>query len=172
MDYSSVTEQLVVKRPSSGDGMKKFFIGFAAVFLTLGIIFISVMLGVLPLGFLLSCGIGYGGYYFLSSEYIEYEYSVFEGELDIDKIIAKRKRKHMITIKIADFESFEVTDSFDEGSSTATSVFAMGDEGEHWIADFKHPEHGETRLHFTPDERLVAAITPCLSRTRFRSSGK
>ena len=46
-----------------------------------------------PLTFFLIFGLGYGLWWLLTSLNIEYEYSVTNGDIDIDQIIAKRKRK-------------------------------------------------------------------------------
>lgn len=37
---------------------------------------------------------------------VEYEYIVTNGEMDIDKIIAKRRRKRLITVNARTFERF------------------------------------------------------------------
>lgn len=41
----------------------------------------------------------YGGYILITNMSVEYEYIVTNGEMDIDKIIAKRRRKRLITVK-------------------------------------------------------------------------
>ena len=44
---------------------------------------------------LLWVGVIYGAFYLIRSRSIEYEYIVTNGDLDIDKIVAKRKRKRI-----------------------------------------------------------------------------
>lgn len=73
--------------------------------LSIGLIIISViitfMAGIIigPSGiiFLLIAGLIFGNWYIISSFNIEYEYSITNGEIDIDKIINKRRRKKMFT---------------------------------------------------------------------------
>ena len=86
-------EYLVQKRPTSQDRLKQGLIVAAAVVLSVLIGAISVLTGWL---FLLVLVIGaiYGAYYLLTGCYTEYEYTVTNGELDVDKIAGRRKRSH------------------------------------------------------------------------------
>ncbi len=49
-------------------------------------------------------GIGYLAYMFIRNRNIEYEYIVTNGDLDIDMIIAQRKRKRIFSGSCKDFE--------------------------------------------------------------------
>jgi hypothetical protein len=49
-------------------------------------------------------GIGYLAYNFIKGRSIEYEYTVTNGDLDIDMIIAKKKRKRIFSANCKDFE--------------------------------------------------------------------
>ncbi len=55
---------------------------------------------VLSLGPLAIAGVWYGVYYILNSKSVEYEYIVINNNLDIDKIIAKKTRKRLISVDI------------------------------------------------------------------------
>lgn len=165
MEYSSVSEQLVNKCPSSEDNLKRLGIGAGALLLSAAVIFVGYLYGLIVPGIMIACAIAYGGYFLFTSTYIEYEYSVFDGTLDIDKIIAQRKRSHLLSVKISSFDSFaEVGDNDDNPAET--TVFALGDDGKSWYADFNHPDYGKARLYFTPNEKIREAITPYLSRKK------
>lgn len=166
MDLNGVTEQLVTKPDSSADSLKRLVIIGGAILITCFVLFASVTIGAFPLGLLIAFGILYGGYHFYTGTFIEYEYSVFDGELEIDKVIAKRKRGHLVTIKISDFNAYDLADSIDEGSNPPTCVYAIGDEDEQWYADFNHSKFGETRLFFTPNEKMHNAIKRFLPRNK------
>ena len=100
-------EYLVQKRPTSQDRLKQGLIVAAAVVLSVLIGAISVLTGWL---FLLVLVIGaiYGAYYLLTGCYTEYEYTVTNGELDVDKIVGKRKRSHLLTVPVSKFTGFGV----------------------------------------------------------------
>jgi hypothetical protein len=53
---------------------------------------------------ILAVGVGYLGYVLITSRNIEYEYIVTNGELDIDMIISKRKRKRLFSASCKEFD--------------------------------------------------------------------
>ena len=55
---------------------------------------------------LIALGAGYGAWYLISSMNVEYEYILTNGEMDVDKIVARRRRKRMITVNARKFEAF------------------------------------------------------------------
>ena len=120
-------------------------------------------------GFLLFAGTMWGGYYLFTGIDCEYEYIVTNGEIDIDKIIARRKRVRLITAKASAFEAFgkyEDAPDTDEGVTTVSAVGVNESEAETktYYADFKHPSAGNVRLIFCPEERVIDAIVPFLPR--------
>lgn len=159
----SFAEQLVVKDDNgSGKRMKIFVLCMAVV---LGVItgILSVMY--LPVGLLISCGIIYLGYVLSGQFEVEYEYTVTNGELDIDKIIAKSRRKNLLNADVKTFESFSKYEEAQEEQDGITVVIAVGEcDYEAYCADFVHPEHGRMRLIFTPDENILEAVKPFLPR--------
>lgn len=48
----------------------------------------------------------FGTYFAISSLSVEFEYSVVNGDIDVDKITAQRKRKRLVSIKLRDIEYF------------------------------------------------------------------
>lgn len=155
-------EQLVVKPMTSGDQAKKIGLIAAAGILCLGFAYLS--LTVMPLLLLVVCAIAYGGYFLVTGMNVEYEYSVTNGELDVDKIIAKRKRKHMLTVRISDFETFGLESEAKFDNNLTTFLVGDGDEARYYAADFQHESLGRVRLVFSPNERILEAIRPSLKR--------
>ncbi len=163
----------IVKKPVAGKDLAlKILIGAGTAVLAAACIF--VFLFIIPfagLGLLILFGICYGGYVLLTNLDCEYEYIVTNGDIDVDKIIAKRKRVRLITAKAPAFEAFgEYTDSVPPAAEGATVVNAVGlNESEAdtktYYADFKHAAAGEVRLIFTPEQKVVEAIMPFLPAT-------
>ena len=48
----------------------------------------------------------YIAYKIIASMNVEYEYSVTNGDLDIDRVISKKRRKKMVAVKLRDVEYF------------------------------------------------------------------
>ena len=104
-------EHLVKKKKTTADKIQVALIIGAGVVVTFilsvamfgfGIVFsgtaISQMIS--TVGLLLIAGAWYGAYLLINGRSIEYEYIVTNNELDIDKVLAKKGRKHLITIDI------------------------------------------------------------------------
>lgn len=104
----------------------------------------------------------YGAFRLIKMRNIEYEYSITNGEIDIDMIIDKRKRKRIISADCKDFEILSRPDSeyykrnaqnYTNRIEAVTSMnspdvcfFAMNREKERVI------------VFFEPDERMINAI--------------
>lgn len=161
-------EQIVKKEVTGKDWTLRIIIGIAMGILIAVSLF--VFLFIFPvLGLILFFGVIWCGYYLMTNTDCEYEYIVTNGEIDIDKIIAKRKRIRLITAKASAFEAFGEYENAPDTEDGVTTVSAVGiadpDSGaKTYYADFKHPSAGNVRLIFSPNERVIEAVTPFLSR--------
>lgn len=100
----NIAEQLVEKRRTGADLAKKILISagaliIASFFMYIAMMgfFVMVILAVLVLA---------GGVWLLGNFNIEYEYILTNNDLDIDKVIGKRKRKRMISLDVSTAEAF------------------------------------------------------------------
>ncbi|MCM1022865.1 MAG: hypothetical protein NC395_02255 [Prevotella sp.] len=171
-------EQIVKKSASGKDTALKLLIGIGIGVLSAVCVFVFLFIIPFPgMGLLLVAGIFYGGYYLLTGLDCEYEYIVTNGEIDVDKIIAKRKRVRLVTAKASLFEAFG---EYDENSPMpadgVTVVHAAGysdaEDAKNYYADFKHASAGNVRLIFTPEKRVVDAIVPFMPAPLRISFGK
>jgi hypothetical protein len=156
-------EQIVGKKTTSADILKKIGIILAAVV----IIFLSLF--VLPLipniigqifgmiGLLVVIGAIYGAYYLISGMSIEYEYILTNGEIDVDKIIARRKRKRLITVDTRDFEEFGLYRNAPSVGQNVTTIMACisPDAPNTYYALLEHSKFGRVLLVFNPNEKIL-----------------
>ena len=85
-----------------------------AVLYVLAALLISVVIFILGIPFpvissivtLLIAGVWYGAVMLIKNKNIEYEYALTNGELDVDRIIARRKRKRILSVHCRIFEIF------------------------------------------------------------------
>ena len=108
MDFFN--EWIVKKKKTAQDIMSTIII-FLTALLLLYLVLIQFSAG--KLIFLVPVEIAliiYVAYLLWSSLNVEYEYSVTNGDLDIDKIVAKKRRKKLVRVKIRDFEYFAPLD--------------------------------------------------------------
>ncbi len=156
-------EQLVKKNETASEKTKRTLmtvlgivgtlIFLAVGILTLGIPLLSVV------GFLLALATGYGTFNMIQSSYVEYEYAFTNGELDIDKIIAKKKRKSLISVEVNKFNAFgRYRDDFDEPENMTVVISSDNIASHEYYADFQHEDYGLTRLVFAPDSRMLDNI--------------
>ena len=86
-------EEMVVRRKSAWN----LLLSAGIVVLALALV-IAVWLFIPFIGSALMVIVLFAAYLGIKFQYVEYEYSFTNGDLDIDKIMAKRKRKRMVEI--------------------------------------------------------------------------
>ncbi len=157
------SEQLVVRELQPVDIFKRVTIIALTAFLALALFFLGVVfMSWLFIFWMLGAGVIYLGYKIYTSTYVEYEYIVTGNELDIDKIIAQRKRERLITVKLSKFKALAKSENFEPSYSDATVVLAYGEGCESWCAEVEHDSIGEVRLCFSPNERTLLTINQYL----------
>lgn len=96
-------EKLVTKKKTFADTLLTAAVILATILVVFACLSIP-LLNQLNLGILLAAGFAYLGYRIVISRNIEYEYIVTNGDLDIDKIISKRKRKRIFSANCREFD--------------------------------------------------------------------
>lgn len=157
-------EQLVKRENLSSDNVKKVLtiVGMAVLGFLLGLTFI-ITLGSLTsiLALVFFIALIYGGTRILSGFSVEYEYTATNGEIDIDKIIAQKKRRTLISFeakKIKDIGGYTLETP--DGNQETTVYASDNIESHEYYLDFEHDDYGLVRLIFSPNEKLLTAIKP------------
>ena len=162
------SEQLIRRELTGTDKMKKVFILYGGILLTLILAVAGfLMLGQAVISFILlilAASSGYGTFFLYRGTNIEYEYTFTNGDLDIDKIIAQSKRKEMLTIQVNKFTDFgRYNEQTPEETEDMTVIMVSDNIASHeYYADFPHEEYGNTRLIFSPDEKMLGNINRSL----------
>ena len=99
-------EQIVAKRK----GGKEYAIIFGSLIAALLILaalwlFLLFFIGIFFV-LLLTAGIGWLLWYLITMQNVEFEYSVTNGDIDIDQITAQRKRKRIVSVSGEKIETF------------------------------------------------------------------
>lgn len=154
----NICEQLIAVKKNTKQKIAFVFL-IAFIFIT-GLLIVFLLLPInYILGILLGVGIIYLGIYLSMNSFYEYEYIFTNGELDIDKIIAKRKRKRLVTVEVKSLSDFGKYENMKNNNPEATIIHAHDGCAENtYYADFKSQKYGLTRLLFSPDERLLNNI--------------
>lgn len=158
-------EYIVKRAPETKTSLLKVGIILATIAVGyFGLIFFTSSEALAPFSsffLLLLAGLVYGAYRLFISFNYEYEYIVTNGELDVDKIIARRSRKRMCTIRPVEVEIMapynnDYKNQYDRGEfaltvDAASSVYAQN----RWfiVADTK--KYGRVRLMWEPTEKMI-----------------
>lgn len=166
-------EQIVAKQK----GIKEYAIIFGSITALLIIVMfvLPYLLAFGPLAFLLLVGIGYGLWWLLTSLNIEYEYSVTNGDIDIDRIIAKRKRKRIVSVRGSKIEVLEPYNAADYAARRFDRrVIAAPSPNSDmlWCFSYRSKKGGHTLVVFQPEERVLNALKSGLSMLVLRETNK
>ena len=153
----NIAEQLVEKRRTGADLAKKILISagaliIASFFMYIAMMgfFVMVILAVLVLA---------GGVWLLGNFNIEYEYILTNNDLDIDKVIGKRKRKRMISLDVSTAEAFAPYPAENDVPADAPVHAYTGSETDAYYLVVNHSGYGKVKLIFNPNEKMREAIT-------------
>ena len=165
------TEELVVKKNTSKD-IAKLVIYLLAIF-TVPLIFI--LLGITVNGYFIIVALCaaffavYGSYYLVTGLYKEFEYAVTNSNITVDKVIAKRNRKRVISVDIKRFNSLKKLKDSDFAKKDYRKIFkaSITPDGDDVYGAEMHLEKfgGECLLLFSPGEKTLDAMKPYLKNT-------
>lgn len=154
------TEQLAKKPLKKTD--------YILIFVVIAFIFLEILCSVFVLNFgifslfIVAISI-YLGVKLISSRLVEFEYIVTNGNITIDKVIAKKSRK-----KVISFESSDIYEFFKYRKGTAMSkldkVYDLQATGDAWCACFSDSKLGKVGVIFSPNEKTLEAIKLFLKR--------
>ena len=157
----SFFEQIVQKKK----GAKEWTIIIAVVLGALILGFLSFMfLGSLALFALV--GIGYGAWWLITAQNVEYEYCVTNGDIDVDQITARRKRKRLVSVagrKIECLLPYDPTAPMGKYQRIVVVAPSLAEEGL-WYFTYNSKKNGRTFVVFRPDMRILQAFYSGLSK--------
>ncbi len=154
----SYSEQLVTKQRGTGDIVKLAAISIGSLILASAFMYLAIATSfftlVIPAVIILFVGV-----WLMGNQNIEYEYIITNGEMDIDKIIGKRKRKRMITLDLKSAQDFAPYPPEEDKSADATVHASNGLEQDAYYLLVNHSGYGVVKLIFNPNEKMREAIT-------------
>ncbi len=144
-------EQLVTRTKTAKDILKISGIIAAGIAVTLLLI---ALLGVLS--FALVCGVWFGVWWLVTRVNTEYEYIITSTVLDIDKIMAQRSRKRLLSIDLKNAERFMPIKDIPKIDNKIIDATPNGIEDGVYGVDFM--ENGQIkRLLFKPNKEMLSS---------------
>lgn len=161
-------EQLVVKKNTGRDTARLVLYLLAifsipAIFVLLGVTvnFYFIIVALCAFFFVV-----YGSYYLITGMYLEYEYAVTNSNITIDKVIAKRNRKRIISVDIKRFNTLKKFNESDFAKKSYKKIFkaSVTRDGDDVYGAEMHLDKfgGECLLLFSPDKKTLDAMKPYL----------
>ena len=153
-------EQNVVKLQDSSDTGKKVLFSVTAIMIAATAFLFTFGTMIMMLGMLIAAGALYGGYYLVTSLYVEYEYILTNSEVDFDKIMAQRSRKRLVTVKLSAATDFGKVDPEHDISDADAYVVATANDPEQqdYYLRVKHGGLGDVVIYFTPNEEMIGLM--------------
>ncbi|NLG88986.1 MAG: hypothetical protein GX494_07185 [Clostridiaceae bacterium] len=160
-------EKIVRKKKDAKDYILTVFIIIAAFIL----IFLALNFIPPQLSLFVIVGIGYVAYMLITNRNIEYEYAVTNGDLDIDKIIAQRKRKRVFSENCKNFEivakikSHHYTPQYRNFKNQLNFASSLDSDDVYFIALQYNNE--QTIVYFEPSEKMLQSFKTFIPRKVF-----
>ncbi len=147
------SEQLLKKESTGRDMFIRGLYIAAAIILLAGAAFLFLYVGIVSLA--LAGGIIWGVMWLLQGTSIEYEYIVTNDDLDIDKIIGKRKRKRLVTVSLKTVQ--EIAEYRKDTTIDAdVTVMAHDETGtDMWYLCADTDKYGKLAVIFNPDRNTL-----------------
>lgn len=148
-------EQLVARRR----GKREFFLVFA---LTLaGILLVAAsILYLFSLAAVVLVLVCYGWWWCVKMMGEEYEYSVTNGDIDIDRIRGRSRRLRLVSVRGDKIESLAPHKSGDSLAAFDRVVWCVSGKPDtaQWRFTYHSKKNGHTAVIFEPDERVLASL--------------
>lgn len=154
-------EQIVKKKKTPAEWAIIIGTIVVAAVLLLAILNIPNLMVIPILPTLIMVGIGYGGWWLITSQNNEFEYCVTNGDIDIDLITAKRKRKRIVSVVGRKVESLLPYDAAKVNEKTYQRVVIAAPskkEAVLWCFTYHSKKNGHTLVVFQPDQRVLRAL--------------
>ena len=160
------SEQLVTKQSTGKDMFLRGLLLAAAMLLVGAFVFFLGGFGLWILVIALSAAVIWGLVWIIQGTFVEYEYIVTNDDLDIDKIIGKRKRKRLITVSLRSVK--EIAGYTPDKEITAdVSVIAHDESGiDMYYVISETEKYGDLAVIFNPDKRnlynMIGGFSPAV----------
>lgn len=157
--------EYMVRRKTTATDMVRKVLYFLAGLIVLFLCFLfSGSIGILGmLLVLVGMAAVAGAFWLISRLNVEYEYTLTNGEMDVDAIYSKKSRKRLLNFHCKDVEFLSpYTGGKKQGYETVVSACSHPGDPNVWCCGFKAGGRGKTMLIFSTSDTFLAAMKPFL----------
>lgn len=154
----SFCEQILKKKKSA----LEWAIIIGTVLLALALAFLAFLFSSLIPGMfiIVLAGIAYGAWWLITTQNVEFEYCVTNGDIDIDQITARRKRKRLVSVsgrKIQSLQPYDPAAPLGQYQRRVMVAPSLNEDGL-WCFTYHSKKNGNTFVVFQPDMRVLCAL--------------
>ena len=151
------SELLVKKESTAKDGIMKYGLIVLTALAVLAGIFVN------PLSLLAAVVLGIACYFVIPRTDLEYEYLFVNGEFDIDMVMAKSKRKKVISVNLSEADliaplNSHKMDYYNGNSRMKTLDYSSGNPEHKRFAIIMKTGGENSRIIIEPDDEMAKAI--------------
>lgn len=161
-------EQIVSVKKTAKSWLIIFGIIFAAIIVSFALLLLgmSFLRGFFMIILLLIFGVFYGAWQVIIRQSVEYEYIVTNGSMDVDRIVAQRSRKRVLSFELSAVEQVEKYNPAAPpvGNYSKTVIACSQNAEDAYYMVVSSEAKGTRLLVFAPDDRLKDAIAKSLPR--------
>ena len=172
-------ERMVKKKFETTDMLVVLGVILGIIVLSLVGIYVGFFMLMFPmLSLLIMAGAVFGGYKLISMRMLEYEYSITNGFVTVDKIMNRATRKRMTSFECSTCEDIGVYQEAEARLRTRSfdsRVFAtqFADRRDSWFMIVRSGKTGKTMVVFDPDEDMQEAVKKFIPRSlKFEKFGR
>lgn len=159
----SYIEQLVEHKKD----YKDFLVKVVMILSIFAVLALGVLFGILVNPYFVAVGMFlaafdiYFCWYVITGRDVEYEYTVTNNNLQIDKVMAKRRRKDVLSIDIKKIEGFDKLSENRLSDNKCDKVLYLGtydDDPDQYRFIVKTKKYGRIMVVFAPNEKVLNAV--------------
>ena len=172
-------ERMVKKKFETTDLLVVIGVIAAIIILSLVGFYVGFVVVMFPtLSLLIAAGSVFGGYKLISMRMLEYEYSITNGFVTVDKIMNRATRKRMTSFECSsceDIGTYQEAEARLRTRSFDSRIFApqYADRRDSWFMIVRSGKTGKTLVVFDPDEDMQEAIKKFIPRSlKFEKFGR
>lgn len=151
-------EQLVKQKTLPKNKLIKLGVWLLAIFLFVVFTMLSLYIG--QLGGIIAVASLVGAWYLSAMFNLEYEYIYLNGEIDFDRIMGKRTRKRIFTIRVSSFNDFGLySPTMEQSKYDVKYNFAENLSETDYYITFVNKDNKNCILFFSPNEKLASELT-------------
>lgn len=150
--------------------VKSLFIILASIILSLLTLTIGCTVpSMATISLLILIFINYSAFRLIKSQRIEFEYSITNNEFCVDKIIDKRKRKHVLTFDLNGIREIDKYSKLKNRENRMIKACTDETDPSTLFLKLRHQTLGDVTLLISPNEKILNAMKPFIRKQAIKN---